>query len=90
MHERGEDDCTDIRRRDLYPALNDEELKYARGRLARYLDIVLEIQRDQVDVMEKMRYIGNTPKLPKNGEIRKIMETLGAVGAQQTLSHRIA
>jgi hypothetical protein len=39
--------------------------------------------------MQKMRYIGNTPRLPKNGEIRKIMETLDAVGAQQTELHLI-
>lgn len=32
--------------------------------------------------LEKMRYIGNTPKLPKSGEIGKIIENLGGVGAQ--------
>jgi hypothetical protein len=36
-----------------------------------------------------MRYIGNTPQLPKNGEIGNIMENLGAVGAQQTVFHHI-
>jgi hypothetical protein len=74
--------------RKLYPTLTESELKEAEANFRRYVALAIDVRRARDAVaLEKMRYIGNTPQLPKNGEIAKIMASPGVVGAKETNSH---